>query len=292
MNHRALAINIPNSSLTLLFQQRTVPFKKIVTMAQADQIFRSSFRKHFANHEANYPPTTPIAIGDFGEMQNGFFVRLGNIKNSFGLDYSILGDDDPTYEQFKSDASVEVNFRAKGDIAAGGIPVAKAQIELKFSSEKSFFFSSAEVRYLQMDNLFEIGQKLVALYDDDKWKKRFVLVSRILEGKNTVIVISGSSGASVTIEAETGEIPNMDLANAHAKIGFKSSSNLSYQIIAPGNIQIGFGLSRVYNPIFNKPVFKTRETMAHTFAKMDNSREVDKMGVVFGDVLLHDQSFA
>ena len=261
-------------------------------MPQADQIFRNSFRKHFTNHEANYPPTTPIAIGDFGEMRNGYFVRLGNIKNSFGLDYSILGDDDPTYEQFKSEGSVEVNFKAKGDIAAGGVPIAKAQVELKFTSDKSFFFSSAEVRYLQMDNLYEIGQKLVELYDNDTWKKRFVLVSRVLEGRNTVIVISGSSGAHVMIEAETGEIPNVDLANANGKIGFKSSSNLSYQIIAPGNLQIGFGLSRVYNPIFNKPVFKTRETMSHTFAKMDNSREVDREGVVFGDVLLHDQSFA
>ncbi len=257
-------------------------------MPQADLIFKKTFRKHFTNHEANFPPTTPVAIGDFGEMRNGYFVRLGNIK-TMGIEYDILPDNDPSHEQFKSEGSVEVSFKAKGDISNGGVPLAKAQVEVKFASEKSFFFSSAEVRYLQIENLYEVGERIISLYEQGVWEKRFVLVSRLLEGMNTIILMSGSAGGNVVIEAETADIPNIDLANASAKLGFKFSSSLSYQIIAPTKLQIGFGLSRIYNPIFNKPVFKVKETLNHTFAKMDHDKAIDRQGLVFGDVLLHDE---
>jgi len=259
-------------------------------MPQADQLFKTTFRKHFSNHEANFPPTTPIALGDFGEMKNGYFVRLGNIKQDMGIEFDALPDNDPTYEQFKSDGNVDVSFKAKGDISGGTVPLLKAQVEIKFGSEKAFFFSSANVRYLQIASLFDVGKKLVDLYNTGKWKKRFVLISRVLEGEDTIIVTSGSSNSSITIEAESAEIPEIDLANISGNLKFAVSKSVSYQVIGKTKLQLGFGLSRVYDTIFNKPVFKLKGTLAQEFIRLDNDLNHD--AIAFGDIILNEDNLS
>ena len=38
-------------------------------MAQADRIYKLHFRKHFTNHEANFPPSREIDLGAYGVME-------------------------------------------------------------------------------------------------------------------------------------------------------------------------------------------------------------------------------
>lgn len=254
-------------------------------MAQADNIYIKEFGRHFTNHIANYPATRPISLGDFGIMSRGTFTRLGNIEREYSIDFLTLPDNEPTNEQFQSTGSTNITFFAKGDVKPGGIPLAKAQVEIEFTSEKSFFFSAAEVRDLQIDNLYEVGKKIIALYNQGKWEKRFVLISSLLVTNHAVIIVSGKSNAKTTIEAESDQIPKIDLFDSSLKLGFSNSTGLDYKIIADKVTQIGFTTSRIYNPLFNKPVFKNKQNLSDLFAQIDADKNIDSSGLAFGNTI-------
>lgn len=253
-------------------------------MAQADRIYKLHFRKHFTNHEANFPPSRPIELGAYGVMENGYFKRYGNIKDTFGIVYEPLPDDNPSYETFKSEGSVGVKVGAKGDIGTGGVPLLKSQIEFSFSSDKSLFFSSAGVKYIQMKNLDYVGQQLVELYKQNKWKKKYVLISSVLEAGNTLILISGSDQCNVVVEAKSAELQELDLANISAEFRIKFSSQVSYEILTP-NCQLGFSLARVYNPLFVGPDYKVAKNRVDVFTSLDNDKSADVNGLVFGNII-------
>lgn len=253
-------------------------------MAQSDRIFKQHFRKHFTNHEANFPPSRPIDLGAYGVMEHGYFKRYGNIKDTFGIKYTPMPDESPSYETFQSDGSVGIKVGAKGDIGVSGVPLLKAQIEFNFSSEKSLFFSAAGVKYIQMKSLDSVGERLVELYKQNKWKKKYVLVSSILEAGNTLILISGSDQCNVVVEAKSDAIKEIDLANASAEFGFKTSSKVSYQILTP-QCQLGFSLSRVYNPLFAGPDYKVAKNRTEVFASLDYDKTADAKGLVFGNII-------
>lgn len=255
-------------------------------MSEVDRIYKQHFRKNFANYEANFPASNPIELGDYGVVKNGYFERYGNIRDKelFGIDFKTIPDDYSSYETFKSEGSVGITSNAKGDIGISGVPLIKARIDFTFSADKSLFFSSAGVKYIHMDNLVNIGNSLIELYKQNKWKKKYVLVTSIIEAQTTLILISGSSQCNVTVEAKSDVIKEIDLMDVNTEIGVKSFSNVSYHIIAP-HCNVGFSLSRVYNPLFVGPEFKNAKYSTNVFASLDYNKEADAKGLVFGNIL-------
>lgn len=251
-------------------------------MVQVDRIYKLAFRKNFTNHEANFPPSKPVALGDYGVMKNGYFVTVGNISDpELGVDFSILKDTSPTHEKFKSTSDISVTSYAKGSVKPPGGPVVKAELDVDFGSSKSVFFSAAEVLYNQIKDLAAVGEKIVELYKKNKWKKEYYIVTRLMEGENVVILISGSSNSKVIIGAQA-DVPAIDLADGDLKLEITSSSQTAYEIIADnGTCQIGMGFSRVYDSIFVQPTFRTGVTNAELFTNLDHNKS---NSVVFGDV--------
>ena len=255
-------------------------------MAQADRIYKLAFRKHFTNHEGNFPLSRDLRLGDYGTMKNGFFVKIGNVENILkGFKIMYIPDTNPTQEEFQSEGQVTIDNVTKGEIVVGGVAAVKASLEISFSAKNAIYFASGNVYYNSIDNLPDLGKEILSLYKNKKWEKRYVIVTRILEAEKAVIVISGESGCKVTIEAQAPEILKIDLTDAQTKLGFSKSDKVSYKIIANNMCQIGFGVSRVYNPIFNDATFKSFRDNSTLFAAMDESRSIDENNLAFGDVM-------
>lgn len=211
----------------------------------ASKIYKKEFKRHFKNHEGNFPPSRKIVLGDFGIIEGGDFKNQGNIAN-LGVVFS-KKKTAPSAQKFSSSGAVSVKAKNSVDVEVDGGPSIDASVELEFSKKNAIFFSSAEVRYLEMDNLSSVGEQIKALYEAEKWDKNYVVVTRIVQGKNTVIAISGSAGANAHIQAKASGVRTIDLANAGLKLKFSSHKNLSYQIAFDGNCQIGYYLSSLKN---------------------------------------------
>jgi hypothetical protein len=249
---------------------------------QIDRIYKLAFRKNFTNYEGNFPINRQLQLGDYGVMKNGYFSKLGNIKNEpLNLAFDILKDPSPGHETFKSSNSINFSSIAKGDILANGAAAAKASVEIGFTQENAVFFSSAEVRYNEIQNIRQLGDQLLSLYHQGNWKKEYYVVTRLIEGKNSVLIISGSSGCKVNIEAKS-DVKNIDLGNATIDLGFKNVQQTAYEVILDDVCQLGMGLSRVYDTLFIQPKFKSVGNNAVLFAGLDHT---NTSAVAFGDVI-------
>jgi hypothetical protein len=146
------------------------------------------------------------------------------------------------------------------------------------------YFTSAAVTYLQIANLYEVGQRILLAYKEKRWRKNFVLISRIIQGANTIIVISGSDDCNVIIEAKNSAVKKINLADAKMDLQFSKSHQVNYKIISKENCGIGFGISKVYNPLFNGPSFKKFKSNPKIFNALDLDEKVDHNNLAFGDV--------
>lgn len=255
-------------------------------MSQVDRIYKLAFRKNFTNHECNFPPTKEVALGDYGVMKNGFFTSLGNISDGrININFEAKKDQNPTKESFKSTKDISVNFKAKGAVTVEGIAL-KAQMEVGFGSENAVFFSAADVYYNEIKDIPSLGDKILELYKQGLWKKEYIIVTRLFEGKNVVILISGTSNCKVVIEADA-EAPAIDLGDVGINLNIASSSQTAYEIIANNSCQIGMGFSRVYDNLFIKPNFKNGTTNSELFAVLDHTPSTN---VVFGDTVPMDDA--
>lgn len=253
-------------------------------MAQADRIFKKAFREHFSNHEANFPPSRNVELGAYGSFANGYFTREGNIKDSFEIDFKTLADPASTAEEFQSSGNVSINSVVKGQVTNGTV-AAKAAIEFSFSAESALYFSSAAVKYQQIDNLGEVGKKILAAYRKGAWKKGFVVVTRLITGINALIIISGSSSSTLKLEASSPQVERLNLADATAKFDIVSSNKVNYKSVADGESPIGMGLSKLYNPLFHRPDFGPLNSNSRRFRQLDVDSSIDEGNLAFGDIL-------
>ncbi len=191
----------------------------------------------------NWHPGTPVGLGDYGELRNGVFVRLGNIRD---LRVAFSVRDDPTQDQitFSSQGKTEVTLAAAGAVATGMPVTVKASIDIAFGSEKAVFFNASKCKYITITDLVALGKEIMRLFESDSWDRSWSIVTQVVEAASTTVVVSGSSSASVRLEA-LGDVPNINLADASVKLGVATSKNVGLTIAAQDGLSPLIGLSKI-----------------------------------------------
>lgn len=191
----------------------------------------------------NWEPSQPLALGDYGALQGRIFVRLGSISQ-LGIQSGVRKDGKKDQKYFTSKGSTEVKFNAAGSVPVGGAVNAKASLEVNFSSERAVFFNAAECEYSMMDDKAAVGAAIMKRYKRRTWKREWVVVTDVIQSGATTIAVSGGSSSNIVFEA-TGNVPNINLADASAGLTIKSAKNVGYQIVAAQGLVPLIGLSGV-----------------------------------------------
>ncbi|MEB2310013.1 MAG: hypothetical protein OZ917_12055 [Candidatus Brocadiaceae bacterium] len=99
-----------------------------------------------SGYHAAWYPDTPHAIGDYGRMEDGVFVKYGTLRN-LGVQYDIDNDTIPSALDINASQGVAITAKASGETNAKlpHIPEASAGLGIDFKSEGSFIISAAEV---------------------------------------------------------------------------------------------------------------------------------------------------
>jgi hypothetical protein len=211
------------------------------------QIYSDEIRRNLRPLFANWQPSQPVRLGDFGKLQGAIFVRLGNV-NQFGIQFAERSDDRKDQQSFSSKGSTEVKFNAAGSAPVGGTVNIKANVEVNFSSEESVFFNAAECKYSMIDNKVALAAAVMQRYHDDQWDRAWVVVTDVIAAGATTLAVSGGESSSIVFEA-TGNVPNINLGDASVGLSLKNSRNVGYQVVAAQGLTPLIALSRI------KPAF-------------------------------------
>lgn len=194
---------------------------------------------------ANWEPGAPVSLGDFGELRDRTFVRLGNIAE-FGMTFDPIDDDTPDHKFFTSEDSVEVKFNARGNVPIDGVANAKATLEVAFANKDAVFFNAADCIHSMIASKVKLGKDVMAAYDDGNgdWQREWVVVTDLVTAGATTIAVSLGNSASIVFEAEAN-VEKINLADANLGLSIKSSSNVGLQVVADHGLVLLLGLCKI-----------------------------------------------
>jgi hypothetical protein len=207
------------------------------------QIYSDEIRNHLRPLFANWQPSQPVGLGDFGKLEGNVFVRLANVSK-FGIRFDERSEDRRDQQSFSSKGSTEVKFNAAGSAPAGGTVNVKASVEVNFSSDESVFFNAAGCKYSMIADKVALAAAVMERYHNKQWDRAWVVVTDVIAAGATTLAISGGSSSSIAFEA-TGNVPNIDLADAKIGLSIKSSRNVGYQVAAAQGLTPLIALSRI-----------------------------------------------
>lgn len=207
------------------------------------QIYSDEIRNNLRPLFANWQPSQPVALGDFGKLEGNIFVRLGNVRQ-FGITFEEHSENRKDQQSFASKGSADIKFNAGGSAPVGGTVNVKANLEVTFSSEDSVFFNAAECKYLMIADKVSLGEAVMERYHAKKWDRAWAVVTDVIKAGATTLAVSGSKASSIVFEA-TGNVPNINLADASIGLSIKSSRNVGYQVVAAEGLTPLIGLSKI-----------------------------------------------
>ncbi len=186
---------------------------------------REELRRH-----ANFPPNRPLALGDYGTVRDHVFERLGNVAQ-LGLSVEANPGSGESSFVFKSRGSVSFELVAKGEIQPGGVPAAKAAIELRFSRENAVFFAASGCRVTGVKDLKALEEDLLGLVRQERWETDYYVVTEVYEAARTTAVASSDRDSEIRIEAESPALETIRLGDASLELEVKRSRNVSLEIV-------------------------------------------------------------
>ena len=147
---------------------------------------------------------------------------------------------------------------ARGEVEPGGTPVAKARAEVSFSAADAIFFNAAGCTVEEVEDQVALGREILSLFRQRQWNDDWYVVTRVVRAASSTIAVAQSAGASLRLEAR-GDEPQLDLANAGAKLVTASRSGVENVVVSEDGLTPLIGLSHVRRRILGGPVFNVAE---------------------------------
>ncbi|HEY3450343.1 MAG TPA: hypothetical protein VGK67_28575 [Myxococcales bacterium] len=191
---------------------------------------------------ANWEPSAPLELGDYGEVHGSTFVRLGNVKR-LGLGFKSRASPGEDAKTFATKGTCDVSLSAQAR-AGGGSASVRPSLEITFSSDRAAFFSVAGCRYLAIADKAALGDQVMRLFQKKAFLRRWAVVTDLLAAKTTTIIVSGGASASIVLEA-AGSSGAIDLADAKLKLDVRRQQNIGFQLVSQGRLTPLLGLCKI-----------------------------------------------
>jgi hypothetical protein len=188
---------------------------------------------------ANWQPGMPVELGDYGVLNGNHFIHVGNVAD-LGIKFTVRTDKSKDQINFSSKGSTKVTLNAAG---TGGSNV-KANLQIDFSSEESVFFNAAECGYDMIEDKAALGADVMKRFKGGTWEREWAVITDIVNAGATTIAVSGGTSSSVVFQA-SGNVSQIDLANASLSLSVVSSSNVALQIATQQGLSPLISLSKI-----------------------------------------------
>lgn len=212
-------------------------------MSSIAEIYTRTVYENLRPLYANWEPGRPVKLGDFGVMRDRTLILLGNV-GQFGIEFTTRTDPASDQKYFSSEGETQITFYAKGSVGVSGIANPRAGVEIKFFSRRAVFFNAAGCSYTMIADKVELGRQVMERFKAGEWQREWAVVTDLVEAKSTTVIVSGGDEAMILMEA-TGDIANINLADASIGLDVKMASNIGYQVVAKNGLMPLLGLCKI-----------------------------------------------
>lgn len=215
------------------------------------RFYTNQVKDNFVTLFANWIPESPLSLGDFGVLDGNIFIRKGNVRD-FGLNFETITGPSVD-EKFTSGGAVDVAFNAKATVPATGATV-NANITIDFHKEHSIYFSAEGCSTSSIKDKNTLGNEVLKLYEDGKWKKEHTIVTDVVVAERSIVVISEGNNCKYVLEADA----NVSKIEVNTNLAVTTSKSVGYSVDAKKGLNILMGLCKIKNkfPFWNGPSFE------------------------------------
>ncbi|WP_153796935.1 hypothetical protein [Foetidibacter luteolus] len=187
------------------------------------------------------PVTNTFKIGDYGIFSDGVFTKMGNIKDEFGIDIK-EGKGPDSKIDFSSEGTSVFRFAAGAQVDVIPSGAVDAKVTFKFEREKSFLVKSPVISVDTMENVNEVGKKLIELPD---WENRFKVVYQTYFAKDAVVISTVTKDTEINFSGDVTALQQLNVGSTSVEFNSKKELGLSVQgkegVIGLGLFQIKRG---------------------------------------------------
>ena len=222
-------------------------------MTNAYKVYTEAIRDHFKVFYANWPIGEPLKLGDYGTMDGKIFIRDGNIVDDYNISFQPRIDPSKDNYYFKSADSVKVEFFPKGSYIQPGMPRISASMKIDFANGEGVFFNATGIKNHSIESSAKLSETILSMFKERKWSEKRVVITRLVQADSTTIIISGKAKASISLDAKSVAIPNIDLADASIKLAVSVDDGIGFAIITEEGCFPMIGISGIKTKRWYKP---------------------------------------
>jgi uncharacterized beta-barrel protein YwiB (DUF1934 family) len=200
--------------------------------------FNDVIQKQLNVFAAWLPVSNTFQLGDYGVLDDGVFAKMGNIKE-FGIDNIIREQGKEAKLDFTSDSTRVVNFAAGAQVNVIPEGAVDAKVTFHFEKAQSMLVKSPAVNVQQMQNVNEIGQKLM---NNSKWDSKFKIVYQVYSAQDAAILSTITAGTEISFTGDAKALQKLNVGNA--SVGFTSNNKLGLDLQGKEGT-IGLGLFQI-----------------------------------------------
>lgn len=235
--------------------------------------YTKKLKKEF-DYSATWLPTTVVKPGDVGTLDNYMFRYVASL-NDFDVDFKTIDESSNMDFEYCSSDSVSINAKLSGQapIPGSSLTTADAGLNIKFSKGNGIVFRLSECTSTRIADMNAVGEQILSLYNDKKWKKNLVVVNEAVRANSATIIISNSSDAQLDLLVKgKASLDTIDLADVNADFKILKKSKIATNIVASEGLTPLFRTSGIKDPIFGGIYF--------TLGKDQKPKDNVKFGIV------------
>lgn len=248
--------------------------------------YTNDIRKQFG-YVATWLPGVPLKLGDVGVLKDNAFTRVTGLEE-FKIPMEEISDQTEDDLEYASQGSVTVSSKISGAISPQGSTLGNidAGFIVDFSQQNSIYFKVNQAKVSMVKNSIEIGEKIIELFKQGKWHRRWVVITEVVKVKSATILISNSSSAKIELKANANaDAVKLDIADA--KFDFSSAflKGLEVKIIGQQGLTPLFKIKGLKTRIFMPPGFIDRGINAFDLLTPEKAKTMHSDDVYFDYVV-------
>jgi hypothetical protein len=218
-------------------------------MATVAEVYCHEIRRGLGAFLANWPPSEPVRIGDFGTVENDVFQRAGNLVVDFGISLDVQTNSAPAHYTYSSKNSTELNLRARGKAKLPTGDRLNAGLDLRFSAANAVFFNASGCHVESVSSPSGLKPAILKLLSGGKWQYYWHVITRRVTSQSCTVIVSSANGASISLDA-SGNVASIDLARGDLRMNARNATKIATQLVTAGDTVPIFSCHRLVHPLF------------------------------------------
>lgn len=168
-----------------------------------------------------WPPGTLTELGDYGELQDGCFIRMGHVREHLpSIDFQTT---DATMSSLTISRRGTKAIRSDADLPAG-----ISQVEFEFGSKAGSVLLAHDVTSTSVSNLNELAEQLLAC---STWTRKWLFVTTVRTAEKFSVVIAKDATTKIGARGAYSVVEDFMLGKATAGAELEFSGDRTLQIV-------------------------------------------------------------